>query len=167
MLLFVREVIDRLPVDEGVARAAVVTFGNHGTTNIRFTDYKTKTQLLSLVNDKTVWFKDENTNTADGLSISRTHLLNGSSDDARKVIVLITDGPSTWDKDKTIPEAKKAHRDGTSVIAVGVGKKIDKKELKDIAGESEQDGRVELVNSFMDLIKKGKHIASLLCNPLA
>ena len=56
-----------------------------------------------------------------------TNMFNTASDrpNAPNIAIVITDGASNIDKDKTIPYAKEAHRRGIRMFAIGIGNGVE------------------------------------------
>jgi len=57
----------------------------------------------------------------------------GGRDQKPKIMIIITDGESSYDKEKTIPYANEAKAAGTLVIVLGVGNKTSQAELNGMA----------------------------------
>ena len=66
----------------------------------------------------------------------------------QKLLVFFTDGRNTNKRHSLLPYAKSIQELGVRSIAVGVGKKVDRKELENIASSARN---VFMVNSFEDL----------------
>ena len=60
---------------------------------------------------------------------------NGARPTSKKLGIVITDGKSIVDSDKTIPYAEEVKEDGITLLAVGVGPEIDEVELRGIASD--------------------------------
>lgn len=80
----------------------------------------------------------------------------------RKVLVLLTDGRQTQDPDVVaLDVASKPLKDmGVKIYAVGVGHKIDKNELEQIASKPSD---VFTVDSFTALLGESQTIAAKAC----
>ena len=77
-----------------------------------------------------------NTNTSGGLYIARSQLFNANNGDRPNVpnlAIVITDGKSTFDNDRTIPIAEDLKRDGVQVLSVGVTNSVDENELRGLS----------------------------------
>jgi len=136
-LQFICDVIDNLPVGPKDTHVAMTTYGNRAHIIFYLTNFTDSTSLKAAV--KAAPFLDENTNTSGGIYVGQKVLLdpsNGGRVGAPKMMVVITDGASTYDKQFTVPYANEAKAAGTMVIAVGVGNQTDPAELKAIAGTS-------------------------------
>jgi len=81
---------------------------------------------------------DGHTNTAGGLYLAN-HVIfkpkNGDRPGVANIVILLTDGVSNIDTDKTVPYAEEAKRNGVKMITIGVSNNVDKKELKAIASQ--------------------------------
>ena len=85
-----------------------------------------------------------NTNTSGGLYITRSQLFTVESGDRpniRNVAIVITDGKSTFDSEKTIPIALDLQNDGVDVVAIGITDSIDEAELRDISSPPKLKGQ--------------------------
>ena len=95
---------------------------------------KTRNEVVDAV-DK-INYAGGNTNTSGGLYRMRTEVFvpaNGARPNVPKIAIVITDGVSTSDADKTIPYANEAKRDGIRIISVGITDQINEAELEAIA----------------------------------
>ena len=116
---------------------AFVQYGNQGTKEFGLVDYVTGPALKAAI--LKVNIKDENTNTSGGLKVMRTQVFSTDDDraDVPNVALVVTDGISTRDAEKTIPEAKNARDAGIRIYSVGVTQEIDRHEVKKIASPPE------------------------------
>ena len=83
----------------------VVTFGNRGYLEVSFND----TYHLSEYSRRlqSIRFPNVNTNTSGGLAVMRTELFGNPTSGVRqacwpKIALLLTDGPSTFDRQRTV-----------------------------------------------------------------
>ena len=100
----------------------MVVFSESAHLKIKLNEYNEHLNLTDAV--KTLHYPGYDTFTAGGLHVARTHMFtkhNGDRVNAPNVAVLITGGVSTVDKEETIPNAQKLHRDGIRVICIGIG----------------------------------------------
>ena len=100
-------------------------------------------------------YPDTASNTAAVLHIARVSLFNETNGDrpnAPNVLILITDGGSSFQKNRTIPNAEALHRLGTTVVGIGVGNKTHKAELQAISSPPhEENVNFFLRDRFQDL----------------
>ena len=76
-----------------------------------------------------------------------------------QIIIVITDGKSNK-PDETIKQAKKNNKADITSWAIGVGKRLNEEELKEIAGK---DSRFIVKSSFASLINGFSGIAADAC----
>ena len=132
LIFFICDVISQLP--EQGTQVGVVVFSQTADLKIRLKDYHKRDRLLDAVRQLT--YPGMDTYTAGGLYVARTQLFNehnGDRANAPNVAVLITDGESTIDKMKTIPNAQALHRDGIRVICVGIGDGLSEDEIRAVS----------------------------------
>ncbi|KAK7095217.1 hypothetical protein V1264_006656 [Littorina saxatilis] len=121
MLKFAADVIDAMTISTESVLVAGISFSTSVQIHFDFNDYSTKAQARS----KTLNINKVSggTNTALGLNQAATTLYSssaGARSDAKKVVVLVTDGQSN-DFDATHQSAQSLKDLGTTVFAVGVG----------------------------------------------
>jgi Mg-chelatase subunit ChlD len=78
------------------------------------------------------------TNTSGGLRLMKDEQFQAKHGDrpgARNIGIVITDGKSTYDANRTIPDANAAKQQGVQLYSIGVTNAIDEEELKDISSD--------------------------------
>ena len=116
---FIVNVISVLP--ELGTRVGVVVFGQTADVRIKLNEYHERYLLINAV--RSLHYPDGHTNTSGGLYVARTQLFderNGDRPNASNLAVLITDGVSNVDKEKTIPFAQDLHIEGIRMICIGI-----------------------------------------------
>ena len=88
---------------------------------------------------------------------------NGDRESVPNFAVVITDGESTVNKERTLPEAREARISGIHIIAVAVGPNRNKLELKGIASDPD-DKNIFSVDSFDNLETIQYPVISSMCN---
>lgn len=169
VLQFIVEAIKRMDVKPQGTRVGVVTYGNRAHIIFNLNNFTTAAQMEQpVLNAK---FLDENTNTSGGIYVAKKIMLtpaNGERPAAPNMMIIITDGESTYDHDLTIPYAKAARDTGDLIISIGVGDKISKDELNGMAS-SGGDGQplVFQVGSYAMLKQIQDSLARVACDPVA
>jgi von Willebrand factor type A domain len=112
-------------------------------------------------------FLDQNTNTSGGLWVAKSIMFtekNGDRPKAPNTAIVITDGVSTYDHEKTIPYAQEMKNSGIVMIAIGVGVLVSKDELEGIASIG-KDGKpiVYQVGGYELLSLVQERLASVDC----
>lgn len=133
-------VINRLSVGRQV-RVGAVIFSDRGQLLFRLDEYTDSASASAAI--LATPYPGANTNTSGGLYVARTQLFNTNNGDRAgvpNVAIVITDGKSTFDNDKTIPFAEELRRDGVTVIALGITASVDDEELKAISSPPQRLG---------------------------
>lgn len=145
-----KELINHMYIDEGWARVGVVVFSNDARPAFYLNSFTNKVDMLYNVSN--IQYTYGQTNTAAALWLMRTRMFTEELGDRRyvpNVAVVITDGISTVNSERTIPEAKLAHDEGIDIFAIGIGE-ADRNELDAISGSKK---RTYFVDKFDDLEK--------------
>lgn len=122
-------IIDRLP--RSGTRVGAVLFSDRGELLFRLDQYLDLQEARQAI--LTTRYPGANTNTSGGIYRARTDLFNVNNGDRPNVpnlAIIITDGKSTFDNEKTIPYAEDLRRDRTNIVSVGVTNSVDENELK-------------------------------------
>lgn len=85
---------------------------------------------------------------------------NGAREDVPHIAILLTDGVSNVNAERTVPEARLAHNQGIAVVGIGVGLS-NTRELSAVVS-SPPSKFMHLVDNFYDL----KNFAPKLLRPL-
>lgn len=139
LLAFVANVADNLPVSEFNSHVGAVVFSDRGQLLFPLNRYYDKASVKAAIMDTA--YPGRNTNTSGGLYIARTQIFNGQNGDrpnVRNVAIVITDGKSTWDNEKTVPYAEDLRKDGVEVITIGITNSVDENELKAMSSPPQQ-----------------------------
>ena len=98
----------------------------------------------------------------------RTRILNGNQQvggdrpDKHNVTILLTDGESNRDAGLTIPEAQTSKNEGTSLLVVGIGNKVQLAEVTSIASYPVHD-YLFLTSNFDNLPTIGNRVLDVIC----
>ena len=76
-------------------------------------------------------------------------------------MILITDGESNRDSEKTIPEAQRAKANNIEVIVIGISRGVKRQEVEAIASEP-HSSHLFLVNNFDSLSTSGEPLLNTL-----
>ena len=123
---------------EGTTRIGVVSFGNDGIVHIHLSDYSNLDEFFRAV-DK-IRFRDQWTNTASGLRVTRTELFttaNGDRYGVPNMAVILTDGECNKERSRLIYEARSARQNNKiALFGIGLGPEANLNELRDITGDN-------------------------------
>ena len=132
LLNFVASIIDRLP--RSGTQVGAVLFSDRGELLFRFNQYPNLEDARDAI--LRTRYPGANTNTSGGLYIARSQLFNvnnGDRPNAPNLAIIITDGKSTFDNDRTIPIAEDLKRDAVQIVSVGVTNSVDENELRGLS----------------------------------
>ena len=137
---FVASIIDRLP--RSGTRVGAVLFSDRGVLLFKLDKYlDLKDASAAILNSQ---YPGANTNTSGGIYRARADLFNvrnGDRPNVPNLAIIITDGKSTFDHEKTIPYAKDLRKDGVQVVSIGVTNSVDADELKAMSSVPQVRGR--------------------------
>lgn len=132
LLEFIAVVVERLP--ESGTNVGAIVYSDTAQLVFGLNQYN---DLESIVD--AIWnleFSTAQRNTSGALWLARTQLFNGSPGDrpdVTDVILLLTDGKSNVDADKTIPIANDLRQDGINVISIGITEEADVNEVRAVS----------------------------------
>lgn len=135
-------IVLRLNIGETATRVGLVRYANVGDSIFYLdTSYELnaiRSEILNLV------YVDGNTNTSGGIRVMHfDQFLQNRGDRAnvQNIAIIITDGVSTWDKDRTIPDAVDARNDGIRIFSVGITDAVDENELRLMSSSPQIEGQ--------------------------
>ena len=135
-------------------RAGVVTFSHDVEHSIKLKDHKNIYSFNAAVD--AIPLMGSTTRIDRALRLTQRELFapeNGARPGIVKILILLTDGSQTADNDAEDPGdiAEEIRKSGVSILVVGVGSGVDKKELDHMAGGK---GKAFTAISFDELIGK-------------
>lgn len=166
VLDFINQVIDKIGVGPQATQVGFLTYGNRAHIIFNLNNYTDPALMKAAVS--AAKFLDENTNTSGGIATALYTMFtpaNGDRPLAPNVMVIITDGVSTYDNATTIPNAVAAKNKGITLISIGVGNLTSQAELEGIASAG-KDGKplVLTVGSYETLDLVNQQLALVACN---
>ena len=129
LLQFVGLVIDRLP--RSGTKVGAVVFSDRGELVFGLDQYPNLQDARDAV--LRIQYPGANTNTSGGIYRARVDLFDvvrGDRPNVPNLAIIITDGKSTFDSDKTIPYAEELRAQGTENVVIGVTNSVDENELR-------------------------------------
>lgn len=145
MLRFVSDVIELFDLGTNRTRVGIVVFSDGIHPIIHINNEFSRVELKRRIMEAP--FLKGGTCTGSAIQFvrqqgfSREHMRRNVA----HVAIVLTDGQSAQTS-KTIAEAKRAHREGIYLFAIGIGDQIDRHELKAIASEPTEDFMFEMDN---------------------
>lgn len=155
-----KRLVRDIDFENGNVRIGVAIFSNEAKVIFHLNAYQTKADIIDAVSR--IPYEYGQTNTASALELMRTQMfssINGDRAGVPNVAIVITDGESTIDKDKTVPEANRARQQGIQIFAIGIGLSATA-ELDGIAGRTENR---YFIDNFDELDEKMERIYRNLC----
>lgn len=139
---FVKAIAESFEISEAGSRAGVVTFSYSAELSIGMNEYK-KVEDFAKAVDR-IPLMGYTTRIDKALRLAKRSLMTGARKDAPRIVFLLTDGTQTQDADAEEPAklAEELRRDGIRLFVIGIGKGINRDELKRIAGEGGSVGTV-------------------------
>ncbi len=135
---FVIRTIDSLDVRMDHTRVSVVYFGNEAEVLVDL-DYLQNHTIASMKEKiRNLAYLDEKTNTSGALRLMRQAIFRshkGDRPDIRNVGIIITDGQSNVDQNRTVIEAEAVKQQGIRMFAIGLTSDINEDELRSIASD--------------------------------
>ena len=142
LLEFLANVARRLSISQAGTHVGAVVFSDRGTLLFGLDEFSNGNDLANAFLGIT--YPGANTNTSGGLWVARSQLFNARRGDRPNVpnlLIVITDGKSTFDADRTIPTAEDLRRDGVEMVSIGVTNSIDEDELRGLSSSPQVRGQ--------------------------
>ena len=156
VLQFCKDVISDADIDTGRVRVGALIYSSESEIMFHLNQFKSKEFVLDAIDE--IPYIYGSTNTAEALRVVRTEMftpMNGDRPNVDNVVMLITDGISSINSQRTIPEAEAAKAGGIHIFTIGIGLE-DTTELNAIATDPASE------NSFV--IPKFEELATLAEN---
>merc|ERR1719334_844778 len=134
MLVFVTEVIEELNIGENAVHVGLVVYSEFARHEFFLSDSFDKSTIQEAVLDST--YLGSFTNTSGGLRIMQNEQFstqNGARVGVKKICIVITDGESNKDQDRTISDSLTAQAQGIEIISIGVTDAVNIEEVKSIS----------------------------------
>ena len=116
-----------------------------------------------------ITYPGANTNTSGGLWVARSQLFNARRGDRPEVpnlLIVITDGKSTFDSDRTLPTAEDIRQDGVQMVSIGITNSIDETELQGLSSPPQILGQNYFTSpDFQQLENIIEGLLTQTCNP--
>ena len=164
-LRLARLLVDRLDVRRstysGGSQVAFMTFAASTAAWFTLNTYNNKTELLEAFN--IIHPAEEGTNTQDALFRMQADVFNPTAGDRSgvpNVAVIVTDGRSNIQQDRTMQAAAAARNAGTSIYVIGVGD-VNEAELLGLSGSN----NYRVVGNDQQAVDTIDFIARKLCTP--
>ena len=113
-----------------------------------------------------IMFVDGKTNTQDALRLTYQSVFTSTRGDrsgVRNVAIVVSDGNSNVDADRTLTEAEAARQRGIELFAVAVGQRPNAAEMASIASDPDSE-HLLYMRSENELTSTANSLLGLLCN---
>ncbi|XP_022328093.2 matrilin-3-like [Crassostrea virginica] len=147
---FVKKFLHSANIDNGEVRVGLVSFSTSVKVEFQLNSFGSKTEVFNAVD--AVPRRYGSTNTAAGLETMHAEMFteaNGDRPGVPNICIIMTDGVSNINYQRTIPEAVTAREKGIHIYAIGIGLR-DLREVNGIASEP-ASLNVFAVDSFDEL----------------
>lgn len=155
---FAAEVVNKMKIGKNDVRVGLMTFASSVRNRFSFAQYTNKKNLIKAI--LSTPYTRGGTNTAAALQATKLAFQKARKN-VPQIAVVITDGRS-YNKRLTIAAANSLLATKVTTFAVGVGKRLDREELKAIASKPFDDHLLE-IEDFEDLAKIQPKLAVKAC----
>ena len=154
---FVKEIAASFGLGDAGSRAGVITFSYEAKLSIGIDQFNNVNDFNKAVDD--IPLMGYTTRIDKALKLAKEKLFLGSRKGATNILILLTDGSQTPDKDAVNPAviAKELTDDLTKLIIIGIGKGVKLNELRSIAGNP---SNVYLAKDF-DLLRSSEFVQKI------
>lgn len=136
---FARQVTYGLNIDSDLVRIGVVTYATTVTDQFSMNTYSGLKQ--SVINALNFYHEGGRTNTQAAIETAIDHFTPARGDRAgvRNVMVLVTDGYSNVDKERTIVNADRAKNDNIAIYTIAIGETPNNRELSAVSSNPDSE----------------------------
>ena len=159
---FVHNVTSYLDIDADRFRVALIVYSEDQHVIFNLSRYDNRNDTLLAI-ERTPYIYGS-TNTYAALSSMRMNIFteeNGDRPDVRNLCLLVTDGQSNINVPETIPEARRARREGTIITGIGIDM-AHIRELSEIVTQPAEKFAMA-IEDFDNLEALGPRFAASLC----
>ena len=137
---FAMKIIEKLEVSLEKTRVAVVRFANSARVDFHLNSFDSSRKVMEAIGN--TGYLGGKTNTSGALRVMRKEVYQESRGDRPGVLdigIIVTDGESNVDEDRTVYEARRLKENKIRMFAVGVTSRIDTAELETIVSQPVSD----------------------------
>ena len=142
LLQFVADVIGQLNIAEDGTRVGLVRFSGLGTSIFYLDTYYAKSVMQDAV--MAISYGGGNTHTAAGIIEMYTNQFtqaNGDRPNVENIAIIVIDGVSTTNNERTVPEAINARARGIRLYSVGITTNVNEQELREMSSMPHIEGQ--------------------------
>ena len=165
LLNFAADLVDTLEVSQSQTRVGVVKYSTQAYNIFYLKDFDNKAEIRRALTSTS--YIGGHTNTSGGIRLMYSEQfssVNGDRPDVPNMAIVLTDGKSTKDANKTIPDAIEARKRGIMMFSVGITNAVNDNELKGISSDPQQEGVTYWKNpDFQTLNRIIEQIRTQIC----
>ncbi|XP_028413546.1 ZP domain-containing protein-like [Dendronephthya gigantea] len=166
MKSFVKDLTDHFVISQSYTRVSVISYASSSSLNFPFSRvFGSREDLHSAIDN--IPYTGGGTNTASALAQALSEMFNSNNgarlSDARKVLIVLTDGQSSGSVDQPAQNLKNI---GVNIFSVGVGSGIDQSELETM-GSAPADEHVYMLSNFNEFSTLAKKMSRTTCNAMS
>ena len=139
VLNFIVEFIDNLDIGEDRTRVGMVVYSEFAITRFFLNDYYNRDDLRREIFASP--HLDSFTNTSGGIRLMKDEHFTprrGDRPGVRNIAILVTDGQSNIDHQRTISDAQAAMRQGIEMYSIGISSAVNEDEIRGISSPPQQ-----------------------------
>ena len=150
---FVVSFVNALTIGPSNVQIGVIDFSTTATVNFKLNDHRTKATVVSAINR--ISYVQGSTHTDLGLNLAWTKVFNqvGDRPDAQNILYVLTDGQSSSPA-ATVLQANEVRNNNIKTYAIGIGSRVMKAELDNIATTSDYAIQVADFSNLQTLTAK-------------
>lgn len=165
MRAFISSMVSHLPIGQNHVQIGLVDFSTRASSVFFLNSHSNAADIKNAVN--TMPYYGSHTNTSGAIRVmmaEQFHRFRGDRPNARNYVVILTDGVSTLDVHRTIPDAEAARAQDIDIFAVGVTNAIDERELRAISSPPHMRYKTYwIARTFADLDAIAQVITATIC----
>lgn len=136
ILEFVTDMIKIFDIGPSGTRIGLVMYSDRAVSKFYLNTFGFMDQVVDAVVALEGQFMGGQTNTSGGLRVmleDQFNRFNGDRPDIKNIAVVITDGESNVDRQRTIPDAEAARSAGIAIFSIGVTNAVNEQELRQMS----------------------------------
>lgn len=134
-LAFVNSIIEQLQLDQDAVRCGLITYGNIVQKEFGLDTYAGRRKATNVAVTSVRQLRGD-TRTDMALQHMRKLMLAEAREGVPRIAIVMTDGQSDYPK-LTQDEAELAHKEGITTFAIGIGNRVDVRELQGLASDAD------------------------------
>ena len=153
VLDFVIAIVDTLEVGKDKTRVGAVRYSAVADHQFFLDTFETRFQVKDAI--RHMGYIGSDTNTTGALRLMREeqfHKKHGDRKNVPNIAIVITDGESTIEPERTLREARKARQDDITIFAIGITDEINEEELAGISSKPQKKNKNYFLSTDFDTL---------------